>query len=173
MIWVWYLIVEIYYIPPVVELGGVVAAVEETGSGSMESNTDLNAANAESIADCLGSPANEDFNVSNALDTLVISLALQNPSAWIALVTMSFAKKNVKKKRINGSKTRIQEMLLNPLEHNQFKIHPQAKTKIPFVTKVMIWKLLKNAESKLIPAKTKYNCAGVQKRLKSVGAIIY
>ena len=173
MVGVSYLIVEIYYMPPVVELGGVVVAMEETGSGSMESNTDLNAANAESIADCLGSPANEDFNVSNALDTFVISLALQNPSAWTAPVIISFAKKNVKKNRIKGSKTRIQEMLLNPFEHNQFKIHPQTKTKIPFVTKVIIWKLLKKAESKLIPAKIKYNCAGVQKRLKSVGAIIY
>ena len=69
------LVLGFYYIPPVVELGG------EAGSGSIESNTDLNAANAESMAGCLGSAANEDFKVSNALDTLVISLALQNPSA--------------------------------------------------------------------------------------------
>jgi len=76
-------------------------------------------------------------------------------------------------KRINGSKTNIQEIALSPFEHNQFKIHPQIKTKIPLTTKVITWKLLKKAVIKLIPAKIKYNCAGVQKRLKSVAAIIY
>ena len=85
---------------------------------------------------------------------------------------MSFAKKKVKMKRIKGSKTNIQEIALNPLEHNQFKIHPQNKTKIPLTTNVITWKLLKNAVIKLIPAKIKYNCAGVQKRLKFIAAII-
>ena len=70
------LVLGFYYIPPVVELGG-----GEAGSGSMDSNTDLNVVNAESIADCLGLPDKDIFNASNALDTLVISLALQNPSA--------------------------------------------------------------------------------------------
>jgi hypothetical protein len=85
---------------------------------------------------------------------------------------MSFAKKKVKMKRIKGSKTNIQEIALSPFEHNQFKIHPQSKTKIPLTTKVITWKLLKKAVSKLIPAKIRYNCAGVQKRLKSIAAII-
>jgi hypothetical protein len=74
---------------------------------------------------------------------------------------------------MNGNKTRIQEIVLSPFEHNQFKIHPQIITKIPFISKVMTLKFLRKAESKLIPAKIKYNWAGVQKRLKSVGAIIY
>jgi hypothetical protein len=90
----------------------------------------------------------------------------------VAKIAKEAAKKKVKKKRIKGSKTNIQEIALSPLEHNQFKIHPQIKTKIPLTTKVITWKLLKNAVSKLIPAKIKYNCAGVQKRLKSIAAII-
>jgi hypothetical protein len=85
---------------------------------------------------------------------------------------MSFVKKKVKMKRIKGSKTNIQEIVLSPFEHNQFKIHPQIKTKIPFTTKVITLKSLKKAVNKLIPAKIKYNCAGVQKRLKSIAAII-
>jgi hypothetical protein len=95
------------------------------------------------------------------------------PSFPLLVASISFAKKKVKKKRIKGSKTNIQEIALNPLEHSQFKIHPQIKTKIPLTTKVITWKLLKNAVNKLIPAKIKYNCAGVQKRLKSIAAIIY
>jgi len=40
-------------------------------------------------------------------------------------LTTSLMKKYVKKTIINGSKTSIQEIALNPLEHNQFKTHAQ------------------------------------------------
>jgi hypothetical protein len=94
------------------------------------------------------------------------------PSLIVLVVSMSFAKKKVKMKKIKGSKTNIQEIVLSPLEHNQFKIHPQIKTKIPLTTKVITWKSLKKAVIKLIPAKIKYNCAGVQKRVKFIATII-
>ena len=47
------------------------------------------------------------------------------PQAVTYLTTTSLIKKYVKNIIINGSNTNIQEIDLNPLEHNQFNTHAQ------------------------------------------------
>jgi hypothetical protein len=67
-------------------------------------------------------------------------LAAAAPAAPLApsLTTTSLMKKYVNKNIINGSKTNIQEITLNPLEHNQFKTHAQSTRNNVLVRSVSI-----------------------------------
>jgi hypothetical protein len=86
-----------------------------------------------------------------------ISLPPPNPSCSAT----SFMKKYVNKAIINGSNTNIQEIALNPLEHNQFNTQAQMTRNNALVNRVSILNLLKAALIMPIAPNTKYNCAGV------------